>query len=134
MPRSTCRAAIPLLSAALIALTTATLPSPAHAAPGRQPMEQCVNRVLARLARARADEAQVGLTVVSQCDGPLRAALAEAIQSGEAPLCTVESCMGNLARQLALRGPGGLHLDTGASSLRVDLRVERYDQRAELSH
>ena len=100
MPRSTCRAAIPLLSAALIALTTATLPSPAHAAPGRQSMEQCVNRVLARLARARADEAQVGLTVVSQCDGPLRAALAEAIQSGEAPLCTLESCMG-MARSRA---------------------------------
>src|SRR3954447_17382700 len=100
MPRSTCRAATLLLSAALIALTTSTLPSPAHAAPGRRSMEQCVDRVLARLTRARADEAQVGLTVVSQCDGPLRAALAEAIQSGEAPLCTVESCMG-MARSRA---------------------------------
>src|SRR3954468_3807086 len=77
MPRSTCLATASLLSTALITLTTATLPSPAHAAPGRQSMEQCVDRVLARLARARADEAQVGLTVVSQCDGPLRAALAE---------------------------------------------------------
>ena len=100
MPRSTRRATTPLLAAALIALTTATLLSPAHAVPGRQSMEQCVDRVLARLSRARADEAQVGPTVVSQCDGPLRAALAEAIQSGEAPLCTVESCMG-MARSRA---------------------------------
>ena len=100
MPRSTCRAVISLLSAALIALTTATLPSPAHAAPGRHSMEQCVDRVLSRLARARVDEAQVGSTVLAQCDGPLRAALAEAIQSGEAPLCTVESCMG-MARSRA---------------------------------
>src|SRR3954464_4678489 len=100
MPRSTCRAATPLRSAALIALPTATLPSPAHAAPGRQSMEQCVNRVLSRLARARADEAQVGPTVLFQCDGPLRAALVEAIQSGEAPLCTVERCMG-MARSRA---------------------------------
>src|SRR3982751_6704203 len=94
MPHSTCRAGPPLLSAVLTALAVATLPSPVHAAPGRQSIEQCVERVLSRLARARADEAQVGPTVVSQCDGPLRAALAEAIQSGEAPLCTVESCMG----------------------------------------
>src|SRR3954463_5364769 len=100
MPRSTCRAATPLLSAALIALTPATLLSPAHPPPGRQPMAPWVDRVLSRLTRARADEAQVGPTVLSQCDGPLRAALAEAIQSGEAPLCTVESCMG-MARSRA---------------------------------
>src|SRR3954466_8550828 len=100
MPRSTCRAATPLLSAALIALTTATLLSPAHAAPGRRSMEQCVDRVLPGRARARADEAQVGPTVVSQCDASLRTALAEAIQSGEAPLCTLESCMG-MARSRA---------------------------------
>ena len=100
MPRSTCRAATPLLSAALIALATATLLSPAHAAAGRQSMEQCVDRVLSQLTRARADEAQVGPTVVSQCDAPLRTALAEAIQSGEAPLCTLESCMG-MARSRA---------------------------------
>src|SRR3954464_7491185 len=94
MPRSTCRAATLLLSAALIALPTATLPSPAHAAAGRQSVEQCVDRVLSRLTRARADEAQVGPTVVSQCDGPLRAALAEAIQGGGALLCSLESCRG----------------------------------------
>src|SRR3954452_7693896 len=99
MPRSTCLAATSLLSAALIALATATLPPPAHAAPGRQSMEQCVDRVLSRLARARADEAQVGPTVLFQCDGPLRAALAEAIQSGEAPLCTGEGCGGGTGRR-----------------------------------
>jgi hypothetical protein len=95
MSRSTCLAA-----SALIALATATLAPPTHAAPGRYSMEQCVDRVLSRLARAGADEAQVGPTVLSQCDGPLRAALADAIQSGEAPLCTVESCMG-MARSRA---------------------------------
>jgi hypothetical protein len=70
------------------------------AGPGPLLLEQCVDRVLARLARAGADEAQIGPTVLSQCDGPLRAALADAIQSGEAPLCTVESCMG-MARSRA---------------------------------
>jgi hypothetical protein len=100
MPRSTCLAMTSLLSGALTALATATLASPAQAAPGRYSMEQCVDRVLSRLARAGADEAQVGPTVLSQCDGPLRAALADAIQSGEAPLCTVESCMG-MARSRA---------------------------------
>ena len=99
MPR-TCLATTSLLSGALIALAPATLSSPAQAAPGRYSMEQCVDRVLSRLARVGADEAQVGPTVLSQCDGPLRAALADAIQSGEAPLCTVESCMG-MARSRA---------------------------------
>jgi len=100
MPRSTCLATTSLVSGALIAIATATLPSSAHVARGRQSMEQCVERVLSRLARARADEVQVGPTVLSQCDGPLRAALVDAIQSGEAPLCTVESCMG-MARSRA---------------------------------
>src|SRR3954467_4487590 len=100
MPCSTCRAAIPLLSAALIALTTATLPSPAHAAPGRQSMEQYVDRGLSRVGGPTVDEAQGGPPVPAKCEGPLRAALVEAIQSGEAPLCTVESCMG-MARSRA---------------------------------
>ena len=82
-----------VLSAALIGLSIAILPPGARAAPGRQSMEQCVDRVLSRLTRAKADESQVGPTVLSQCDGPLRATLAEAIQNGEAPLCTVESCI-----------------------------------------
>src|SRR4051794_36593558 len=101
----TCLAATSLLSGALIALATATLSPPAHAAPGRYSMEQCVDRVLSRLARAGADEAQVGPTVLSQCDGPLRAALADAIQSGEAPLCTVESCMGMPGAEPVTRPP-----------------------------
>src|SRR3954467_14660184 len=88
MSRSNC-----LSASGLIALATATLPSPTHAAPGRYSMEQCVDRVLSRLARARADEAQVGPTAGPQCDGPWPAALSEAIQSGEAPLCTLESSM-----------------------------------------
>src|SRR3954468_3575631 len=92
MPRSTCRAVISLLSAVLIALTTATLPSPAHAAPGRQSMEQCVDRVLSRLARARADEAQVGPTLLFPCDGPSAAPGGGAIGRGRPPLATAESC------------------------------------------
>ena len=73
---------------------------PADAGSGRQSMEQCVNRVLSRLARARAPESQVGSTVLSECDGQLRMALAEAIRSGEAAICTVESCIG-MARSRA---------------------------------
>jgi len=74
-------------------------------------MERCVDSVLARMVRAKAPEVQVGRAVVSQCDAPLRAALASAIQSGEAFICTVESCMG-MARQRPL----------GESSTRVDHR------------
>src|SRR5215203_2655462 len=76
------------------AILTVTAPEAVQAAGGRQSMEQCVSRVLARLARAKTPEAQVGPTVLSECDGPLRATLAEAIRSGEAGLCTVESCIG----------------------------------------
>lgn len=63
-------------------------------------MERCVERVLSRLARSRAPETQVGRAVVSSCDRPLRMNLAAAIRSGEAAMCTVESCIG-LARQRA---------------------------------
>jgi len=56
-------------------------------------MEQCVDRVLARLVRAKVPESQVSPAVLSACDGPLRVTLGEAIQSGEAPFCTVESCL-----------------------------------------
>jgi hypothetical protein len=34
------------------------------------------------------------------CDGPLRVTLAEAIQTGEAPFCTVGSCL-DMARSRA---------------------------------
>jgi hypothetical protein len=60
-------------------------------------MEQCTDGVMRQLARARVPEAQVGPTVAYQCDAPLRAVLAQAIQTGEASICTVESCIG-LAR------------------------------------
>lgn len=65
-----------------------------------QTMEQCVGSVLGRLAKANTPEAQVGPTVVSQCDGPLRERLAAAIAAGQAAACTVESCM-DMARSRA---------------------------------
>ena len=87
---------IPALSraAALAFVAIASGPVAAQAGEGRQSMERCVDRVLSGLARAGAPESQVGPAIVSQCDGPLRAVLAEAIASGEAPpICTVESCL-----------------------------------------
>jgi hypothetical protein len=74
------------------------LSSPAQAQ--RSSMERCVDRVLTRLARARAPERRVGPAVVSSCDRPLRASLSAAIRSGEAAMCTVESCIA-VARQRA---------------------------------
>ncbi|HYI89897.1 MAG TPA: hypothetical protein VEY05_08355 [Beijerinckiaceae bacterium] len=82
---------------ATLALTTA---ASAQTAGTRQSMERCVDGVLARMARAKAPEAQVGQAVVAQCDAPLRAALASAIETGEAFICTVDSCIG-MARQRA---------------------------------
>jgi hypothetical protein len=99
-PRRLPRSAIVVLWAAALAFPATSAPASAQAAGGRQLMEQCVNRVLSRLGRARAPEGRVGPAVLSECDGPLRAALAEAIQSGEAPVCTVETCIG-LARSRA---------------------------------
>ena len=82
--------ALSVMAAGLATLDTA--PAQAQAS-GRRTMEQCVNRVIANLAKSKAPEAQVGAMVVSQCDKPLRATLAEAIKSGEAGGCTVESCL-----------------------------------------
>lgn len=65
----------------------------AQAPDARAAMERCVDRVLGRMAHVRAPEAAVGPAVVSQCDAPLRAALASAIKSGEAFICSVESCI-----------------------------------------
>ncbi len=84
----------------LISVAAASAPPGAQAAGGRQSMQQCVTRVLSGLARQQASESQLGSAVLSRCDGPLRAALAEAIRSGEAPNCTVESCL-DLARSRA---------------------------------
>jgi hypothetical protein len=67
---------------------------------GRASMERCVKATLSKLAQSRAPEAQAGPAVVARCDGPLRAALVEAINNGEAFICTVESCIG-MARERA---------------------------------
>src|SRR4051812_10219064 len=85
----------PVIAAAavLAALASAGAPPAAQAAGGRQSMAQCVSRVLSGLARRGAPESQVGPAVLSRCDRPLRASLAEPIRSGEAPNCTVETCM-----------------------------------------
>jgi hypothetical protein len=91
------KAASATLIVAMIAFASS---SPANAQGGRASMEQCVKTTLSKLAQSRASEAQVGQAVVSRCDGPLRAALAEAINKGEAFICTVESCIG-MARSRA---------------------------------
>ena len=76
-----------------VGLSTLT-PAPAQAqAAARRTMEQCVNRVVANLAKAKTPEAEVGAAIVAQCDKPLRATLADAIKTGEAGGCTVESCL-----------------------------------------
>jgi hypothetical protein len=93
------RIVVVLVTAALSAgLFGSTLS--AQAADARAQMERCVDRVLARMARAKAPEAEVGRAVISECDGPLRAALASAIRAGEAFVCSVESCIG-IARDRA---------------------------------
>lgn len=62
--------------------------------PGRRQMEACTNRVLAGLVRVRAPEEQAGARVVARCNGPLRAAVADAIRTGEAFICSnVDACM-----------------------------------------
>ncbi len=83
-----------LAAATALSAILLTASASAQTAGTRQSMERCVDTVLARMARAKAPEAQVGSAVVSQCDAPLRAALASAIQNGEAFICTVESCIG----------------------------------------
>ena len=95
------RTMIATLSAAAATVLSAALPSAAQAKGGRQLMEQCVDHVLSQLARARAAETQVGPAVLSECDGALQAALADAVESGEAPaFCKVGFCI-TLARSRA---------------------------------
>lgn len=79
-----------VVSLALIAGGSAAM---AQSAKGRQSMEQCVQTQLTSLARAQTPEQQVGAVVVAKCDGPLKATLAEAIRTGEAGGCTVQSCL-----------------------------------------
>ena len=92
--------AIRLATAATLATLLFTTAGAAQTAVTRDSMERCVDKILSRMARAKALEAQVGQAVVAQCEAPLRAALASAIQTGEAAMCSVESCIG-MARQRA---------------------------------
>jgi ABC-type transporter MlaC component len=92
MPFST----IPALSLAASLAFVATGAAAASAQQGgaaRASMQQCVAGVLSRLARSQADASQVAPTVTSQCDKQLRATLQEAIKTGEAGNCTVETCL-----------------------------------------
>jgi hypothetical protein len=71
----------------------------AQGGPARASMEQCVERVLAGLAKAKAPESEVRRAVLTGCDGPLRATLAEAIKTGEARMCaSFEACI-DIARK-----------------------------------
>lgn len=88
-----------VLAAALLAMAVIPMAS-AQTADARRAMEQCVDRVLSRLARSKAPETQAGPAVLAQCDGPLRATLASAITTGDAFICSVESCLG-IARDRA---------------------------------
>jgi hypothetical protein len=65
-------------------------------------MERCVDRVLSKMVDARASEAQVGRAVIVQCDSALRETVASAITTGEAFVCSVESCMW-IARERAAK-------------------------------
>lgn len=94
-----------LASAAALLVLSSAVPALAQNAqmrgtPSRQSMEQCVQGVLARLARSNAPDTQVGPTVVQTCDNQLRATLAAAIQAGQAGGCTVETCI-DMARSQA---------------------------------
>ena len=60
-------------------------------------MQRCVSSVLARLARERKSDKEVGPAVLGRCDSELRASLSAAIKSGEAPCNSVDACLG-LAR------------------------------------
>lgn len=90
-----------LPAATALVLGAATLtPVAAQGGAARGSMEQCVNRVLTGLLRAKTPASQAGRAVVQQCDSQLRATLQAAIQSGEAGACTVESCLA-IARERA---------------------------------
>lgn len=92
-----------LIAAFALAGAFSTLARPAQAqSSARSSMEQCVDRVLSGLLRKRATDIEVGRAVVSQCDGQLKATLAEAIRKGEASSCTVEKCI-QVARDEATR-------------------------------
>jgi hypothetical protein len=92
---------LPLIPAAVLLTLSALGASPAAAqqaasppsAAARQTLERCVSGQLARLARTQTPEAQVGASVVQQCDSHLQGLLSVMIQTGEAPCPTVASCL-----------------------------------------
>jgi hypothetical protein len=86
--------------AAALGATLLTGTASSQTAEARGQMERCVDRVLARIARNKVPEAQVGRAVISECDGSLRATLASAIKTGDALFCSVDSCI-EMARDRA---------------------------------
>lgn len=92
-------------SAPAFAQTAKRQAEPARPKDPRAWMEQCVGDVLRQLAVQQVPEVQAGPTVVRYCDAPLRATLAQAIQSGEAAICTVDSCIG-MARDRVIQEIG----------------------------
>jgi urease accessory protein UreF len=102
MPRTAPKAAPLYIAAALIFCAASSSVGHAREAPQRDAMEQCVENLMVRLGRLKAPESQVGQEVVSRCDRELHETLAEAIRSGEAPFCSVETCL-ELARMRAAK-------------------------------
>lgn len=102
MPKLLSKFLIAPVVTGLVLGAAALTPAASQGAAGgaRDSMEQCVNRVLTGLLRAKTPAAQAGKAVVQQCDKQLRATLQAAIQSGEAGACTVESCLA-IARERA---------------------------------
>lgn len=102
MPRTPPKAAAFYIAAALVFWFASPSAPQAREARQRDAMEQCVENLMVRLGRSKAPESQVGQEVVSRCDRELHETLAEAIRSGEAPFCSVESCL-ELARMRAAK-------------------------------
>ena len=103
MPKTMSRTAVKVLTlyiAVPLAFCAGIFVAEGREAPQRDAMEQCVEKLMVRLGRSKTPESQVGQEVVSRCDRELRETLADAIRSGEAPFCSVESCL-ELARMRA---------------------------------
>ena len=83
----------PCLGISMAVCATLGSTASAQTADARLTMERCVDRVLLRMAVARASEAQVGRAVILECNPALREAVASAIATGEAFVCSIESCM-----------------------------------------
>jgi hypothetical protein len=93
----------PCLGISMAVFATLGSTASAQTADARLTMERCVDRVLSKMVDTRASEAQVGRAVIVQCDSALREAVASAITTGEAFVCSLESCMW-IARERAAEG------------------------------